>query len=272
MNNSNNATFDLSQEELLLILSEVDAKGMLGLDKEPFDALSEELRQQLMQVAIRAMRARGIIVPGEDGKFILDTVVRTTVHVAAFAAFSLSAVVRYRNPNSLRSYIVHRADNLWVEHTQPDVGIHSFRLAIEPPPIQDTLEKLLAIEEQAAPLAESFVIEQQQFDHIQQAARKDDRVTMQDVLRRVSANEATIRQFTELLIEPGDTAVVQVIDRRVEHEELYTQTITVVQTSTGFWLMQSEDPVRLRCTPSSARAVRQTLFELINTLYLDHAT
>jgi hypothetical protein len=272
MDNSKSAAFDLSQEELLLILSEIDAKGMLGLDKEPFDALSEELRQQLMQAAMRALRARGIIVPGEDGTLILDMAVRTTVHVAAFAAFSLSAVVRYRNPNRLHSYIAHRADNLWVEHTQPDAGIHSFRLAVEPLPIQDTLERLLAIEEQAAPPAEAFVIEQQQLDHIQQAARNDDRETVQDTLRRFSADEATVRQFTDLLIEPGDTAVVQVIDRRVENEELYTQTVTVVQTSAGFWLMQSEGPVHLRCTPASAGAVRQTLSELIDMMQLDHAT
>jgi hypothetical protein len=259
MNNSSSVTFNLSQEELLLMVSQVGSQGLLGLDKESFEALPDDQRQQILMAALRALRARGIIVSGEDN-FILDEAVKTTIHVAAFATHSLSAIVRRRNPDSIQTYIAHHADNLWVEHTQPDAGIHSFHLHITPPPIQPALDNLLNIADQPAPPAEAFVMSQTEIEHIQQAASREDTNTIQTTLSRVSEDAATIRLFTDLMVQPGISGVVQSIDRR-EHPEA-AGTITAIQTSAGFWMMQSEDNDHLHCTPVSADTLRQHLREL----------
>jgi hypothetical protein len=101
---------------------------------------------------------------------------------------------------------------------------------------------------------------QAQIDRMQQAAREGDADTIQTTLSQVTQDTETIRLFTELMLQPGDTSIVQAIDRR--QEPLRFDTITVVQTPAGFWMMESEGADQLRCTPVQATTLRQQLRDL----------
>lgn len=259
------ATFTLSQEEVYFLLSQVRARGMLGIDPAPLAAFDAEQRQTVLAAAGRALQARGIIAPGADGELLLDAAVRATIHAAAFAPSSISAIARKAEQPAFDTYIVHHAEPIWVEHTQPAPGLHQLTLAVALPDVQSHLEQLLGVADQSAPPAEPFTIDQAELEHIQAVAAEAG-ADLPALIAAAGVDLPTAGLFADLLTAPRDSAIVQATDRRSEGEEEQTLTITVLHNQHGFWLMQTTSPSELRCRPASAAEVRQALAGLVERL------
>lgn len=263
MTTTDATTFTLSQEEVYFLLQQVRATGLLGIDSAPLAGFDADQRQAVLTAAGRALQARGIIGMGEDGQPLLDAAVRATIHAAAFATSSLTAIARGPGESLLETYIVHHAEPLWVEHTQPAPGLYEFTLAPAPPTILGRLEHLLHVEAQAAPPASTFAIDQAELEAIQAAASSEPQVLFEAVVA-AGADEPTARLFTDLLTEPRDSAIAQAINRQGDVEE--TRTITLLRNQYGFWLLEADGPSQLSCSPASAADVRRVLNGLIEQL------
>ena len=262
---SDTVTFTLSQEEVYFLLSQIRARGMLGIDPAPLAAFDAEQRHAVLNAAGRALQARGIITSGESGELLLDAAVRATIHAAAFAPRSISAISRKANLPAFDTYIIHHAESIWVEHTQPAFGLHQFTLAVALPDVQSRLAQLLDIADQSAPPATAFTIDQAELERIQVAATEN-ATDLPTQIVAAGADLPTAGVFVELLTAPRDSAIVQVIERRSEGEEDQTLTITVLRNQHGFWVMQTTSSSEMRCQPSSAADVRQTLASLVERL------
>ena len=262
---SDTVTFTLSQEEVYFLLSQVRARGMLGIDPAPLAAFDAEQRHAVLNAAGRALQSRGIITLGDGGELLLDAAVRATIHAAAFAPRSISAISRKANHPAFDTYIIHHAESIWVEHTQPAPGLHQFTLAVALPDVQARLEQLLGIDEQRAPSATAFTIDQAELERIQ-AAADEDGSNLHALIVAAGADLPTATLFADLLLGPRDSAIVQVIERRSEGEEEQTTTITVLCNQHGFWVIQATSPSEVRCQPSDATKVSQTLADLVKRL------
>lgn len=264
MTQSDTATFTLSQEEVYFVLAQVRAKGLLGVDPAPLAVFTAEQRQAVLAAAGRALHARDLIVTAKDGALRLDGVLRAAIHAAAFAPRSLTMLLRNRDELTVDAYIVHHADPLWVEHTQPGPGLHAFALSSERPPVSVTLAELLGAHDQPAPPAAPFVIDQTQLEHLQVAAHDNDEVTVARLLGAAGADTPTVRCFTALLSQPRESAILQALNRNGPLEQ--TRTVTVLQNADGFWMLESVDLDHLRCEPASAAEVRRMLDSLAEQL------
>ncbi|PDW01817.1 hypothetical protein [Candidatus Viridilinea mediisalina] len=262
---NDSATFTLSQEEVYFVLSQVRARGMLGIDPAPLAAFDADQRQAVLGAAGRALQARGIIMPDGEGQLLLDAAVRATIHAAAFAPRSISAIVRPANQTAFDSYIIHHAEPIWVEHTQPGAGLHQFTLAVTLPDVASRLADLLGIAEQSAPPASPFTISEAELERIQAAASE----ATEDLPAQIvaaGADEPSAGIFAELLTAPRDSAIVQAIERPSDGGEEQTLTITILHNQHGFWVMRTNSPSELQCQPCDADAVREMLKELIERL------
>lgn len=257
------ATFTLSQEEVYYLLNQVHARGLLGVDSAPLATFDAEQRRAVLAAAARALQARGMIVLGTDGLPLLDAAVRATIHAAAFAASSLTTIARGAGESLLATHIVHHAAPLWVEHTQPAVGLHQFALSPAPPPVQTHIEQLLGVTDQTPPPATPFTIDQAELERIKAAADSQE-PALHEAVAAAGADAATARLFAELLVGPRDSAIVQAINRRGEDEA--TCTVTILRNQHGFWLLESSDPSHLSCRPAGASGVRYALAKLVERL------
>lgn len=257
------ATFTLSQEEVYYLLSQVRARGLLGVDSAPLAAFDAEQRRAVLDAAARALYARGMIVRGDDGQPLLDAAVRAAVHAAAFAPISLSVIARQLGESQLESYILHHADPIWVEHTQPAPGLHQFVLAPASPAVRARLEAMLAVADQTPPPANAFVIDQAELKQIEAAAGAEAQA-LQAAIVAAGADQATAQLFAELLVGPRDSAIMQAIDRRGHEEQ--TRTVTFLQNQHGYWILEAVDPTHVNCRPASADDVRAALGDLIDRL------
>ncbi len=256
-------TFTLSQEEVYVLLDQVRASGMLGVDLTPLESLDDAQRQSLLASAGRALRARGIVGVGTNGQPLLDSAVRATIHAAAFAPHILAAISRRSDESSVVVYIVHHADPLWVEHTQPAPGLHQFALSPDPLDVQTRIEQILGLGSQPAPPAKGFNIDQPELERITAAATADVQA-LQHAIATAGADTPTAQLFAELLAGPRDSALLQVVDRREDEER--THTITVMGNQQGMWIMQTTKPATLLCQPASAADVRHAITELVEQL------
>lgn len=257
------ATFTLSQEEVYYLLSQVRARGLLGVDSAPLAAFDAEQRRAVLDAAARALYARGLIVRGDDGQIVLDAAVRAALHAAAFAPVSLSTITRRPGASQLETYILHHADPIWVEHTQPEPGLHQFALSPAPPAVRARLEQMLAVADQPAPAATPFVIDQAELEQIEAAATSPSHA-LQAAIIGAGADQPSAERFAELLVGPRTSAIMQAINRRGPEEQ--THTVTFLSNQHGFWILEAIDPTRLNCRPAGADVVRDTIGDLIDRL------
>jgi hypothetical protein len=263
MTTTDTATFTLSQEEVYYLLGQVHARGLLGVDSAPLAAFDAEQRRAVLDAAARALLARGMIVIGEDGQPLLDAAVRAAIHAAAFAPASLTAIARGPGEGLLDTYIVHHAEPLWVEHTQPAPGLHQLALSPAPPAVQARIEQMLNVGDQAAPPAATFSIDQAELERIKAAAEGQE-LALHAAVAAAGADDPSARLFAELLAGPRDSAIVQAINRRGAEEA--THTITFLRNQHGFWMLEATDPTHLRCRPAGAGDVRSALADLADQL------
>jgi hypothetical protein len=261
---TDSTTFTLSQEEVYFLLEQVRARGMLGIDNAPLAAFDGNQRKVVLDAAARALMARGIIVMGEDGEPLLDKVVRTTIHAAAFAPRTLAVICRDAGASAIQTYIAHHTELIWIEHTQPNPGIHTFTVATASDNIAPALVAMLALENQPAPAGTSFTIDAEELESIQQASNEPDPAVLFDAVRAAGADNATADLFTSMLSGPRTTAILQTIAREVAEEE--TRTVTVVSNAQGFWILEAITETELLCKPVSAAELRSVLDELIARL------
>lgn len=263
MTTTDTATFTLSQEEVYYLLGQVHARGLLGVDSAPLAAFDAEQRRAVFGAAARALLARGMIVIGPDGQPLLDAAVRAAIHAAAFAPASLTVIARGSGEGLLDTYIVHHAEPLWIEHTQPTPGLHQLALSPAPPSVQSRIEHMLGVAEQAPPSATPFNIDQAELERIKVAADSQES-TLHAAVAAAGADEPTSLLFAELLTEPRDSAIVQAINR--DGAEETTHTITFLRNQHGFWILGSTDPSHLNCRPAGADDVRHALADLVAQL------
>lgn len=256
-------SFTLSQEEVYFLLSQVRTHGLLGLNPAPHTAVDADQQRAVLAAAARALQARSMIVVDDNGEPLLDAAVRAAIHAAAFAPRSLTALGRSSDASRLRTYIVHHAEPLWVEHTQPAPGLHEFALSPAPPGVQNRIEQLIGLTDQLPPLATAFTISQAELDLITAAAGSEIQA-FQDAIATAGADAATTLLFAELLAGPRDTALIQAIDRCGADEQ--TKTVTVMSNQHGFWIMHTTDPDTLLCQPAGAAEVRRAVADLVDQL------
>jgi len=125
MEEAKDLVLDLSQEELLYLLSLFNTPLIPGLDPAILQGASEREIAIAVDVAARALIARGLVIPKENGKVDLNEVVVALVGTCAFPSFSV--VLDLVTPLMRQSVFWHGTQNLIIEHSQPMPAIHKFR-------------------------------------------------------------------------------------------------------------------------------------------------
>lgn len=118
----------LSRDELLLVLGQLDAGYIPGLDDDPLGELTPEQQSLALTVAGRGLMARELAGLTEEGDLLVHVALLTAVGVCAW---SQNAVFAYRWPagsNAPARYFGHIRGDVAVAHTRPQEVLHLFSL------------------------------------------------------------------------------------------------------------------------------------------------
>ncbi len=125
MKNNNDLVLNVSQEELLYLLKILGAPSIPGIDPNIFEGATERDIGVAVGVAERALIARGLVVPGGDGRVNISEVALALVGTCAMPNFSV--ITEITTEDTAQGLFWHGTENIVVEHNLPIRGIHKFR-------------------------------------------------------------------------------------------------------------------------------------------------
>lgn len=129
MDKKKNISFGLSQEEVLVVLSYMQVKNLLGLDWNIINELSENQLNMAMGIAERSLIARGFLMPDIGHKFKLTDVVHAVVRACTNPDHTLTINCKFSSRME-ETYFLHTSRKMAVLHSIPLTAIHQF-LALE---------------------------------------------------------------------------------------------------------------------------------------------
>jgi len=126
MENNQPLTFTLAQEELYVVLASLDSQIIPGLDNQWQKELNPTNLSMALDIAMRCLIARGLCQPSSDLKSInFRPAVTAMIGVCAQPEVSLTLFIQ-QDKQPVSEFYFHYAKTLFVAHTIPYTGIHSF--------------------------------------------------------------------------------------------------------------------------------------------------
>ena len=125
MNEGKELAVNLSQEELLYLLSIFRLSTLPGLDGKMLEGMSEREMAVAAGTAQRALFARGFIFPDQNGKIEVEEAVVALVGICALPSFSI--VMEVATLKTAYGLYWHGTEHISVEHVIVMPGIHKFR-------------------------------------------------------------------------------------------------------------------------------------------------
>lgn len=162
----------LSQEELYFLLVLLKSRGIPGMEGIFEPDASEQERTHLLDAARRALVARGLVTLQVDGRAKMD---EFTLAVIGTCVRPLYSILMENTALDRSSGIFwHAIQNLLVEHTLPQQGIHRFCALPADTDLVRRMERAAEVKprKEAVPLKESVVM-QDAFDQARKASRDE---------------------------------------------------------------------------------------------------
>jgi hypothetical protein len=117
--------FGLSEEELLALMAYMGATNLQGIDATAFQTAKSDELQRSMDVATRALVARGFLVAGAEQKLSVERIVFATVGACVWPDFSIS-IYRAAEGKPPEEYYINVSRQMHVVHSILAKGIHQF--------------------------------------------------------------------------------------------------------------------------------------------------
>lgn len=272
MDNEQKIMFSVSQEELFVILTYLQASALMGLDGSLLNELSDEQTRLVLGVAERALIAREFLVNNEENQFELAPAILSVV--GGCAKPDKSMIINFSRPDRpTESMFFHKTLGILLGHTKPMTAIHQFFVVEEDDFVPVSVGQLLNLNGQTAPLKreEPFIVPQTLVTQARDKARDEGLQASQTVLAQNNSTEFAAA-FAQSLTNSVANLTLVSINHQAEGEA-QTDGFTFLQGENGFWLLQprpdvSDDQDMVSITPLAAAAV-ETNVKTLNSMFVE---
>ncbi|MBX3010473.1 MAG: hypothetical protein KF832_03160 [Caldilineaceae bacterium] len=250
----------LSREELLLILQQLQASGLAGLDDDPAGELTAEQQTLALRVAERALRARELAQLRPNGELAIHTALLAAVAVCAYPQQTLFA---YHWPDSgsdaMVRYFGYGRQQELVAHSRPADVLHLFTRFADPVPLVAQVLALCGWEESPVANFLPFPVAPALFGEVRQWASAGNVTGALERLRTQRIPIESARAFVMTLAEGPRLSIIQM--RKQENGGVSAQDVTLVQNSQRSWLVRptAGNPDSLTIQPTTRVEVERLL-------------
>lgn len=213
-------TLILSRDELLCVLSALEAETVPGIDSEPTGQRAEEESLLAQEVAIRSLRARGL-ARQVDGTTLFDNRLLDAVGTCVYPTSALTAFHWDSAESEPARFFGNVRGEICVVHTRPESLIHRFDMYTEQQQLAAALVQFYQLS--AGSLEDdrsnkvAFTIDSEVFATIRQLGEQDNVQKAEQVLtdNQIDATSAGI--FAHVFADAPKLTVLQTITETTEN-------------------------------------------------------
>lgn len=259
---SESLTMAFSQEEVVYLLALIQVRFIPGLGEAPLGEATEDQVRGALAGAERALTARGLVSVSGDGRRLIQSYVMGLVGTCAYPAKSLLLNVEPGTSPAQAYYFHVGPEQLTVEHTVPQNGIHLFTAYEQAGDGLARIASLLNIDHQAAPGGDSGKLEERTLPIALDLIAAGALEKAQQVLSQGGLDAAT----AAVLVSSLESLVARVDCLGVEHgsEPAKLTSYSLLVTAKGYWLLEpsgDEQGKILVIRPVAADALRALIGE-----------
>lgn len=229
----------LSREELLFLLSVLQAQFLPGLDEDPEGSLTSAQQELALRVARRALQARELLRIRPDGEYALHNSLLRAVGVCAYPQNTIFAYHWPPNNESPIRTFFHIRGNDGVMHTRPDPALHRFAL-MPAAQVPSYLANVCQLREDSQQANIELSISNQAFLQARQQIDNGDLQAAQRSLESGGASPEVANLFAKSLSGSIAVSILQIVKQSGASVE--KQDITLIQNGVHGWIMQPRNP------------------------------
>jgi hypothetical protein len=246
----------LSAEEVLVVMSALDVAGLPGLEVEHWSELGSDQQRLALEVARRALQARGFAQITGNGEFRIHRLPLTAVGACAFTERTI--IIHYwpgPGVDARRAFVATLGDSA-VVHTAFG-GIHEFKLSSADVDLVALLLEDIEIAEHSLPERLELALSQIEFENVCEATARGADVQALNALRAARVSEDAARVFSHALADQPRVWMFQTTNRAGGLDPAFT----VLSSSASAWLLAplADDNGYLRAISSSRDDIRAAI-------------
>lgn len=255
----------LSRDELLLVLSLLQAQYIPGIDVDPLGERTAEQQDLAFVVAARGLRARDLArVRPEDGHLVVHVGLLAAVSACAYSS---NAIFVYHWPSQAEvpaRVFGHVRDGSFVVHTPVEDVLHRFTMLPSKEHLADqVLAACQAVEAQAS-VSGDIQVSGSDFAQIRQLAEQGNLDQAKALLTSGPEAAGFVTALLETLSNQPQVSIVQTL-KQVDADTVLKRDFTLMQDARTLWLVAptAADDNILMVTPATRDDVRGLLLESI---------
>ena len=226
----------LSREELLLTLTLLKARSLLGLEPDPLGELTSEQSVIALLHAERSLRAREFARLDDDGRLVLHEAIVMSVAVCAFPQQSF---VVHHFPAAGRPVrlTAHLRDEAIVMQTSPESELYLFSILDEPATLFQEIISFCECEDLPLTAAEPIKINGDVLTQISNTGIITNVDSAVSVLTTQGVDQASALKLTQAICHPHSVSVLHHLEPHLTSEP-HLEKLTVLHNDGSAWLMQ----------------------------------
>lgn len=235
---TNNISFAVSVEELLVILGYLKAESLPGVDGSHLQGLDEEHMELALGIAERALYARGFIVPNPQKKPVLAPTVFSVVGACAMPEISI--LVSSNRPEQRREdFYYHISRSMVVMHYSLNQGIHQFVAVTERSIIPQSILSVLQLKERPALACPPLRVKASIFGEARKASLENRPSDALRLWNESGADPASAQAMVQTQGKPiANTMIGQLAG---QNEKGTSDSFTVIEGGNGIWIVTTPE-------------------------------
>lgn len=266
-NQPHDVSFQLTNEELRVILILLDQRVIAGLNTDALDQLDLKTRNIILETARRGLIARKILSHGDQNQVRVDPLILTLI-TACIVPETTTIIIRNVTHGSEGDelHYFHYSGEVTVAHTPLADGFHRFIWRREPDPIVASARTIMRLNGHMAVSAEPITIAER---HINEARDAGSRTEIESILMQAGIPSATVQSLAVTLASAHAYTTIAHIKHATGNETRSQDGLTVLDGANGVWILQpvASSSIRnaLKVKPVSSEEAIQTIKQLITT-------
>jgi hypothetical protein len=246
----------VSREELVFLLSLLQADQIPGMDEDPLRNLSKDQQTLVLAQAERSLRAKGLADVDTQGRLTVREAVLMLVGTCAFPEFMV-AVHRFPSDSPGQRVFYNGRNGVIVAHERPEAPLHRFSFINDRAGLFEQILALGAVAANERPDTPVFETNQEALQSARETLQLN-RATSVATLVKSGMKAQTAEQLCSLL---GKSHVVATIHAMymTGANEARQEAITLISNETATWRSENLPGGKILLIPSGRDEIQQML-------------
>jgi hypothetical protein len=258
---------NLTTEEMVVLLDQLDAESYAGLDTSELDELSARERNLVLDVARRGLMARQILTRDEAGDWQVGQFALAALGVSLSPTRSVM-IIRGQSRDSSDSFLFHTAQDVFITHEVIENATHQFLILRDGETWRESILSAAGLDRDVSqdeiPEAPPALIHQSLLNEVYEQAQSGFPDKAEAMLTEQGVDNATSRNLAATLAGSVTFATIIAITHTPEARQ---NDMTLLTGANGCWLLEVKngqgDDSQFSVTPLPTEHARQQLIDLI---------